>query len=320
VFDFIMGRLIQDIAGACRQHLDTIEPALTCQIVQGLGVVARKLTRGQAYRFACAIGDFLHDRLKLRRELVYRNLALTFPEKSPEEIKAIAAKVYRYLAITLLDVLRFPLIRNKEDAAALLDIVNPEDFWRVTDNGRKGVVLVSAHFSNWEMMAFASGMLVKPVTIIVKELSNKPLDRKINELRTMRGNKIVYDDKALREGLRLLSDGGVLAILGDQSDPSGTNFGDFLGRRATMFHGAAFFALKAKAPLLVGMCRRGEDGKYKVHVHEIDTSDLTFCKEDIATLTSRYTRVIEEYIRKWPEEWFWLHNRWKNGADLQISS
>ena len=89
------------------------------------------------------------------------------------------------------------------------------------------------------------------------------------------------------------------------------------GRRATLFHGAAFFALKANVPLFVGMCRSGSDGRYTVDVHHIDTSDLTFCKADIAILASRYTLVIEESIRRWPEEWFWLHNRWKNGGDGQ---
>jgi Kdo2-lipid IVA lauroyltransferase/acyltransferase len=286
---------------------------LVARLMMLFGFFIRLMSRRMAMRCADLIGDFMHQAIGLRREVVYRNLALTFPDKSPEQIQAIATGVYRNLAITLFDVFRFPLIRTREDAALLIDIENSEVFWRGTDNGRKGAVVVSAHFGNWELMAFASGLLVKPMTIIVKELSNIPLDRKMNEFRMMQGNRIVYDDQALREGLRLLADGGVLAILADQSDPSASNFGEFLGRPATMFHGAAFFALRAKVPLFVSMCRHGADGKYKVDVHEIDTSDLTFGKEDIATLTSRYTRVIEEYILKWPEEWFWLHNRWKNG-------
>lgn len=287
--------------------------SLLARSVMLIGFFVRLMSRRMAMRCAVWIGDFLHHTVGLRRELVYRNLALTFPGKSPEQIKAIATSVYRNLAVTLFEVLRFPLVKNRDDVNALVDVENPEVFWRGTDNGRKGAVLVSAHYGNWELLAFAAGMLVKPMTIIVKELSNIPLDRKMNEFRTMQGNSIVYDDQALRTGLRLLEQGGVLAILADQSDPSSSaNFGTFLGRRATMFHGAAFFALKAGVPLFVGMCRHGQNGKYKVEVHQVDTSDLTFCKEDIATLASRYTRVIEEYIRQWPEEWFWLHNRWKN--------
>jgi len=282
-----------------------------------LGAIVRMMSRRTAMRCAELIGCFMHQVLGLRRDLVYRNLGLTFPEKSPEEIRAIAARVYRNLAITLVDVFRLPLIRDREDLAGLVEIENPEIFWKGTGNGSKGAVLASAHYGNWELLAFGAGMLLKPMTIIVKRLGNRKLDLKMNEYRTMRGNSIVYADKAVREGLRLLGDGGLLAILADQSDPSASNFGEFLGRRATIFHGAAFFALRAKVPLFVLMCRHSADGRYMVEVREIDTSDLTFCKADIPTLALRYTRVIEEYILKWPEEWLWLHNRWKNGVENQ---
>ena len=281
-----------------------------------LGVFARMMSLRFSRRVACLIGDFAHGVVGLRRELVYKNIGLTFPDKSFAEIRRIATKVYRNVVVTLFDVLRFPLIRNREDITALIDM-DPEVYLRGTDNGRIGAVVVSAHYGNWELMAFSFALLVKPISLIVKHLTNDLVDQRMNQLRTLGGNRILYDHQAVREGLRLLADGGVLAILADQSDPSGTYFCDFLGRRATMFHGAAFFALRAKVPLFVGMCRSGSDGRYKVDIHEIETSDLTFCKEDIATLASRYTRLIEEYIHRWPEEWFWLHNRWKNGGEWQ---
>ncbi|TLU85804.1 MAG: lysophospholipid acyltransferase family protein [Chlorobium sp.] len=282
--------------------------------IQLLGVLVRTMSWRFSRRVASLFGDFAHRVVGLRRELVYANIGLTFPEKSPAEIRTIATKVYRNVAITLFDILRFPLIRNRDDVASLIDL-DPELYWRVTDNGRLGAVVVSAHYGNWELMALTCGLMVKPVTIIVKQLSNETIDRSMNKLRTMQGNSVVYDHQAIRVGLRLLADGGILALLADQSDPSATNFGEFLGRRATVFHGAAFFALKAQVPLFVVMCRSSSDGKYKIDLNQIETADLTFCKEDIATLASRYTRVIEEYICRWPEEWFWLHNRWKNGGD-----
>jgi KDO2-lipid IV(A) lauroyltransferase len=235
---------------------------------------------------------------------------MTFPEKNPSEIRRIATDVYRNVAVNLLEVLRLPLIRNIDDVKSLVDL-DPGEYLRGTRNGQTGAVMVSAHYGNWELMAMAFGIQVHPVTIIVKRLRNAMFDRSINEMRIMRGNSIVYDEQALREGLRLLDAGGILAILGDQSDPNATNYGEFLGRRTTMFHGPAFFALKAQVPLFVGMCRSNGDGRYTIETRSIDTSDLTFNKKDIAILTARYTRVIEEYILRWPEDWFWLHDRWK---------
>ena len=283
---------------------------LTSQAINVLRVIAQRLSRGQARRLAFMLGDFMRQVLGLRRDLVYTNLALTFPEKSRTEIHRIAKSVYRNVAASLFEVLRLPLIRTREDVAALVDIDARELLAKMCER-HSGAVVVSAHYGNWELMALAFGVMVHPLTIIVKRLRNATVDRRINEFRTMQGNSIVYDDQALREGLRLLADGGFLAILGDQSDPAESNFCEFLGRRATMFHGAAFFALKAQVPLFVGMCRSNGDGRYTIDAIEIDTSDLTFNKEDIATLALRYTRVIEEYIRRWPEEWFWLHDRWK---------
>ncbi len=310
-----MSHFIGRLGEKKRQQIKSALNVAIFGAVRLLGLLVRLMSRRQARRVACLLGDFVHYVVGLRRELVYTNIGISFPEKSPAEIRSISTSVYRNMAVTLIEVLRFPLIRNREDVAALVDMdVDVSEFKRKTRNGQTGAVMVSGHFGNWELMALAFGIMVKPVTMIVKHLTNDLVDRKMNELRTLRGNSVVYDNLALRKGLKVLSDGGVLAILADQSDPSATYFGEFLGRRATMFNGAAFFALKAQVPLFVGMCRSISDGKYKIEMLEINTSDLTFCKEDIVILSSRYTRVLEEYIQRWPEEWFWLHNRWKNGG------
>jgi KDO2-lipid IV(A) lauroyltransferase len=293
-----------------RQWIRQASSSLTFHAINLFGFLIRLLNRHQARRVAFFLGDFMHRVVGLRRSLVYRNLGLTFPEKSPSEIRRIATGVYRNVAGTFLEVLRFPLIKSLEDVASLVQFEEGELLQSIRKS-QTGAVFVSAHYGNWELMAMAAGLLVHPVTIVVKRLRNAAVDRRMNELRTMWGNSIVYDDRALREGLRVLADGGLLAILGDQSDPNSGNYGEFLGRRATMFHGPAFFALKAKVPLIIGICRSKADGSYMVDLQEVDTSDLTFSKEDITTLTSRYTRVLEEYIIRWPEDWFWLHDRWK---------
>lgn len=276
-----------------------------------LGAAVLSLDAENARRAATLFGDLMHRVLGIRRSLVYANLRSVFPEKTEPEIRRIAAAVYRNLMTTLVEVLRFPLIRTREDVAALVDIDDREFLSRLRSSG-KGIVVVSAHYGNWELMATAFGLMVTPVTIIVKRLRNRLVDRWMNDWRTMRGNRIVYKRQAVREGLRLLESGGVLTLLGDQSDPKANNYGEFLGRKATMFHGAAFFALKAGVPLFVGMCRRNADGRrYTIEMQEVDTSGLAFCKADIEKLAERYTRVIEGYIRRNPEEWLWLHDRWK---------
>ncbi|MCX6180090.1 MAG: lysophospholipid acyltransferase family protein, partial [Chlorobiales bacterium] len=219
-------------------------------------------------------------------------------------------QVYRNQAENMIEVLRLSMIKNPEDAARLLE-VDGSTILAKTIHQKKGGVLVSAHFGNWELLAFCSGLLVMPMTIVVKELKNRAIDRQINAWRTMRGNRIVYDWKALREGLRTLHNGELLTVLGDQSDPSGSFFTEFLGRRTTVFLGPAYLALKAGVPLFVAMCHRNGSGNFKVDIEEITLTDLGTTKADAEELARRYTKAIERFIYRYPEEWLWLHNRWK---------
>ncbi|KUL28716.1 lysophospholipid acyltransferase family protein [Chlorobium limicola] len=274
------------------------------------GMIVRRLNRSHSAAMARILGDIVFDLLKIRRDLVETNLSLTFPEKSGEEISRIARQVYRNLAANAVEVLRLPLIRTPEDATRLVD-VDVRDFLAKTRDRNNGAVCVSAHFGNWELLAVSLGLLISQVTVVVKRLKNRDIDRQINRWRGIRGNTIVYKRQALREGLRTLRRGGIMSFLADQSDPEGGFFMDFLGRRTSVFLGPAYLALKTGVPLFVVMCRRSGGGRYIAEFEEVDTAGLGSDKGDAEELTRRYTRVLERYIRQYPEEWFWVHNRWK---------
>ena len=280
------------------------------RLIMTLGVLVRNISRKRSTAIAHLLGDFVFHIFRTRRALVTGNLALTFPAKSDTDIIAIALQVYRNQAENVIEMLRLPMIKTAEDARQLLD-VDASDFLAKTIGRKKGGVLVSAHFGNWELLGLCSGLLVAPLTIVVKPLKNPQIDQQINAWRTMHGNRIVHDAQALREGLRTLRHGGILVVLGDQSDPGGSFFTEFLGRRTSVFLGPAWLALKAGVPLYVAMCRRTGDGRYKVDTEEIELSDLGTTKADAEELVRRYTRAIERSIYQYPEEWFWLHNRWK---------
>ncbi|RTY38380.1 lipid A biosynthesis acyltransferase [Chlorobium phaeovibrioides] len=275
-----------------------------------LGVLVRAVPRGVSNSVAHRIGDFAFSVLRIRRALVEGNLALSFPDKQQKETRRMARQVYRNQAENFIEVLRIPLVKNREDAKRLITI-DAGDFLRLTRDRGKGAVLVSAHFGNWELLGLCVGMLISPLTIIVKRLRNREIDLKINEWRSLRGNRMVHTHNSLREGLRTLKSGGILAILADQSDPEETFFAPFLGRTTSVVLGPAFFALKAEVPLFLGVSYRTGKGRYTVEMKEIPTDGLTTAKEDVEELARRYTKELEAYIYRYPEEWFWLHNRWK---------
>jgi KDO2-lipid IV(A) lauroyltransferase len=279
-------------------------------LIMMLGVLVRSISRGKSTAVARFFGDVGYDFLKVRRKLVTQNLMLTFPEKSLSEIDTIARQVYRNQAENVIEMLRLPMIKTTADAALLLDI-DASELLAKTIVQKKGGVLLSAHFGNWELFGLCAGLLVTPTTIVVKRLKNAAIDQQINTWRTMHGNRIVYKGQALREGMRTLKNGGILTVLGDQSDPGGSFYTEFLGRRTSVFLGPAYLALKVGVPLFVGMCRRIGDGRYIVECEEIDMTGLGTAKTDAEELARRYTKVLERYIYQYPEEWFWLHNRWK---------
>jgi KDO2-lipid IV(A) lauroyltransferase len=289
---------------------DNLADRALYSLIKMIGLLVRRISRKHSTSIAYGIGDFVYTILKTRRQLVEKNLALTFPEKTQAEIDSIARQIYRNQAENMIEVLRLPMIKTAEDASRLLDL-DARTIFAKTIYQKKGVVLVSAHFGNWELLAYCSGLLTQPVTIVVKPLKNRAIDKQINAWRTMRGNRIVYDWKALREGLRTLRNGGFLTLLGDQSDNGGSFFTEFLGRRTTVFLGPAYLALKAGVPLFVAMCIRSDGGRYRVEIEEIDLTGLGTSKTDAEELARRYTKTIERYIYRYPEEWLWLHNRWK---------
>jgi len=280
------------------------------RLITPFGVMVRKAGRKNSTAIAHLLGDFVYYILKTRRPLVIGNLARTFPAKSSAEINALAVQVYRNQAENIIEMLRLPMIKTAEDASKLIDI-DAADLLAKTVDQKKGGVLVSAHFGNWELFGFCFGLLAVPLTVVVKPLKNSMIDHQINAWRTMHGNRIVYDRQALREGLRTLKNGGIVVLLADQSDPGGSFITEFLGRPTAVFTGPAWLALRAGVPLFVGLCLRTKDGRYKFETEEIESGDLGTTRADAEELTRRYTKVLERSIYSFPEEWFWLHNRWK---------
>lgn len=296
-----------------------IGDALVYGVFMAIGVVVRRLSIERVYRFGEIVGTWLYERVKLRRSLVETNLRLCFPEKSESERERIARQVYVEQAQSLFEIMRAPLIRSKADAEKIFEVENLHLVEKCYAKG-KGAIVVSAHFGNWELKAMCWAFLAKPCAIIYKPFSNKLLDKKMMEWRTIGGNEFIPMSDAAKLGLRRLHEGKLLALLSDQAAHSDDYFTSFLGRDAAIFLGAAVFALRTKLPIILSMPRRIGIGRHRLELTEIKTDDLTFSSDNVKVLAERYTRAIESYIRRYPDQWFWLHNRWKRTPPKQPSS
>jgi KDO2-lipid IV(A) lauroyltransferase len=247
-----------------------------------------------------------------RRRVALDNLRFAFPEKTEKELLAITREAFTNYATMLVELLWFPNF-TPETLARTVQLQHPEVFEAACKKGR-GIIVVSAHYGNWELNALAIGTRCPlPVSIIVQTQSNKLADGLINKHRTLRGNRVVPMGISVREILRALRDKEVIALLPDQSGPEDALYVEFFGRFVSAHQGPAVFALRTKAILLFSLSMRQKDGNYMTFFEEIPTDDVMGeTPENVELLTIRYTTLLESYIRKDPGKWLWMHKRWKH--------
>jgi KDO2-lipid IV(A) lauroyltransferase len=183
---------------------------------------------------------------------------------------------------------------------------------RVRAAGR-GVVYVTGHFGNWEFYGVAFGWLGEPVGVVARPLDNPALEARLTAFRTRSGNTVISKRRALQDILRLLRQGAGVAILVDQNvqEQDGI-FVEFFGRPAATTTVAAALAVKTGCALLPVHCEVRPDGRYKfVYGRPLEWTATGNRQDDIARLTQELTTVIEGWVRERPEQWLWMHRRWK---------
>jgi len=293
-----------------------LEYAAAWPFIKILGALPRPLARG----FAIGLGQaiyLLHGRL---RRVGMRNLELAFPEKSVAERKRILRGEFTSLGRQLAEVCQFPKY-TRENIEQVVVYDGLENYERAYARG-KGVLFLTAHFGGWELSAFAHSLYGHWLHIVMRPMDNEYLDRLIQSYRTMHGNKTVGKDDFVRGLLGAMKAGEVVGILMDtnMTPPQGV-FVNFFGIAACTASGLARIALRTDAAVVPGFTIWDEAlGKYRLRfdpaVELVRTGDL---EADIVANTQKFTSVIEEYVRKYPEQWLWVHRRWKTRPEGEKS-
>jgi Kdo2-lipid IVA lauroyltransferase/acyltransferase len=264
-------------------------------------------------RRALFIGAFrlFYHLVPRQRLIALHNLRRAFPEKSWEEILKITRGVYRNMGIVAAEFFDIPRW-TKENIGEMVDSEGLENCRKALDKGR-GVLMFVAHFGNWELEAVAASLLIKPVAAIYRPLDNALLDQLVLRVRTATGNTLLDKNRAMRAMLRSLKRNEMLGILIDQNvDYYEGVFVDFFGRPACTTDGLAILALHTGAPVLPAYMARLPDGRYRLVIGpEVAVVDTGNRNADILANTQRFTRVIEETVRQYPDQWLWVHQRWK---------
>ncbi len=265
-------------------------------------------------RIGSSIGYLAYYLIGVRRRVALENLTAAFPEKTQAERIKIAKGAFRNYGIALFEFLWFPRMNDR----ILNDMVSSPDMDRLRiaaeSAGKRGLILMSGHFGNWEFIAFSVARIIgHPFTIIVQTQSNELVDAVINAHRCLFGNKVVPMGISVREILLTLRRGEIVAIAPDQSGPKEGVYVNFFGRMTASHQGPAAFSLKMGADMYYCFLIRQGDGRYVGEFNEVSRANLPDNpQEAIIELTRRHTAILEEYIRRYPDHWQWMHRRWKH--------
>jgi len=291
-----------------------LEYAAAWPFIKILGTLPRPLSRG----FAIGISQIvylMHFRL---RQVGMRNLAMVFPEKSEAERARILRGVFTSLGRQLAELCQFPRYTPENiDEVVVYDGL--ENYERAYAR-KKGVLFLTAHFGGWELSAFAHSLHGHWLHVVMRPMDNPYLDRLLQRHRTMYGNKTVAKDDFVRGLLAAMKAGETVGILMDtnMTPPQGI-FVDFFGIPACTASGLARIALRTDAAVVPGFTIWDEAlQKYRLRfdpaLELVRTGNL---EADITANTQMFTKVIEDYVRKYPEQWLWVHRRWKTRPEGQ---
>lgn len=285
-----------------------LEYAAVWVILKKLGLLPRSVARSSA---ATAASLLFSVQPKLKKTAEF-NLRLAFPEWTDAQRKEATRKMVRNLGWMAAEFARLPRLTRKNIARVVI-LEGHENFLEGQRRG-KGVIYLTGHIGAWELSSFAHALYGYPLHYMARPLDNQRLDALVNKYRCGSGNRPIFKNESARVMLKILKDSGTVGILADQNTlPAEGVFVDFFGKSACTTTGIARVALHTDAAVVPGYAYWDKTiQKYRLRfepaVELIRTGDT---ERDVFENTQHFAKVIEEIIRKHPDQWVWVHQRWK---------
>lgn len=287
-----------------RHRLEYIAVASVMTVV---GLVPHGLARltGNALGLAFYALDAPH------RRLAVRNLQRAFPTWSPTEVQRTARRVFRHFGRLLIEVLRFTQL-PKDEMRAQLDVEGAERVRAALEAG-KGVIFISGHFGFWEIQGIGHALHLPPMSVVARPLDNPLLHTLLERARTRLGNSVIYRRGGLRRILRTLQANSIVAIMIDQHIQSADAvMVNFFGRPASTTSAVAQLAMRTGAAIIPVFAVPIEGGRFKlIYDPPVPLPDAE-CPDPLRDITQRCTDVLERYVREHPDQWLWMHRRWRD--------
>ncbi|HUR91056.1 MAG TPA: lysophospholipid acyltransferase family protein [Gemmatimonadaceae bacterium] len=279
--------------------------------LRGLVRVLGAVPWDRAGRIGAKVGAMGFRPLGVRRRVVERQIAAAFPELSDEQVADLARRSYEHLGRSAIETALLPGLGQ----AGVLRLVSEVENWDVVERAKsagKGIIIVSGHLGNWELAAAYLAARGVPFDVIVRKMGNPLFDRYLNQTREQLGVNVVYDAQAVRQTPRALRQGRAVGFVADQGVRGlASTFVPFFGRPAKTPRGAGVFALRFGSPVIFIAALRKPDGSYLVGFEEIPVVETGDRERDVDSVVLRFTQVLEKWVRRAPDQYFWQHRRWR---------
>jgi KDO2-lipid IV(A) lauroyltransferase len=280
--------------------------------VRVLVCVVQAMPIDVACSFARFLGWIAYKVDKRHRLVAIENLQHAFPgQYSDSEVDRIVRRVYEHFCTMLIEIVFLPRKLHLHNYKRMIQL---NDAGRMSDailSGRP-VMFVTGHFGNWELASYTMGMFGVKGYAIARPLDNPYLDTYLRKFREKTGQTMLDKQGALEHMVRIVAEGGVIGTLADQDAGQRGMFVDFFGRPASTHKAIALLALEHNVPLIVGaMIRQG--ATYCMHVADVILlEDYASAPDAVRAITQRFTSALERLVRVAPEQYFWVHRRWKH--------
>jgi KDO2-lipid IV(A) lauroyltransferase len=257
------------------------------------------------------IGALGYRPLGIRRKVVERQIGAAFPGLDEADVRRIARAAYEHLGRASIEAAILPRLGRD----AVLGLFEGVDQWPVVEQAlakRRGLIFVTGHLGNWELGGAYLAARGVPLDAIARRMKYPLFDRYLTETRSQIGMVVVHDADAVRRTPRSLRENRAVAFLSDQGVLGlASTFVPFFGRPAKTPRGPAVFALRLQVPVVFGAAVRQPSGKYRLVFEPIEVHDTGDRDADVDAIVARYTAALERWVRRYPEQYFWHHRRWR---------
>ena len=285
-----------------------LEFALVWLLLELLGLLPRRAARA----VGAGIGWIAYAATPRLRRAGWKNLELAFPEMPTAEREKILRAMYRQLGWQLAEFCHMSGYAL-ERANQFIRYEGLENYLAAQRRGQ-GVLILTGHLGAWELSSFYHSLAGHPMSMIIRRLDNPWIDRLVNDIRTQHGNRVLPKDDFARGLIAAMRAGDTVGVLMDtnMTPPQGV-FVDFFGRAACTASGVARVALRTGAAVLPGfLVWEPAEKRYVLHfLPELQLIDTGDSEADAIANTQLFTTALENVIRRYPEQWLWVHRRWK---------